>query len=45
LDHDGAPWNTNPGEYEIKPFADYWRLSDGLIVEDGLSNYFVLLSV
>jgi predicted RecB family nuclease len=45
LDHDGVPWNNNPAEHAIKAFAYYRRLCDGLMGEDGLSDYLVLLSV
>ncbi len=45
LDHDGVPWNNNPAEHAMKAFAYYRRLCDGMIGEDGLSDYLVLLSV
>jgi hypothetical protein len=45
LDHDGVPWNNNPAENAVKAFAYYRRLSDGLMSEEGLSDYLVLLSV
>jgi predicted RecB family nuclease len=45
LDHDGVPWNNNPGEHAVKAFAYYRRVSDGMLEERGLSDYLVLLSV
>ena len=45
LDHDGVPWNNNPGEHAVKAFAYYRRVSDGMLEEGGLSDYLVLLSV
>jgi hypothetical protein len=45
LDHDGVPWNNNPAEHAIKAFAYYRRLCDGMIGEEGLCDYLVLLSV
>jgi len=45
LDHDGVPWNNNPAENAVKAFAYYRRLCDGLMGEQGLSDYLVLLSV
>jgi hypothetical protein len=45
LDHDGVPWNNNPAEHAIKAFAYYRRLCDGMMGEQGLTDYLVLLSV
>jgi hypothetical protein len=45
LDYDGVPWNNNPAEHAVKAFASYRRLSDGMLGEQGLSEYLVLLSV
>jgi len=45
LDHDGIPWNNNPGEHAVKAFAYYRRVYDGMLREGGLSDYLVLLSV
>ena len=45
LDHDGVPWNNNPAEHAVKAFAYYRRLCDGMISEQGLSDYLILLSV
>ena len=39
LDHDGVPWNNNPAEHAMKAFAYYRRLSDGMMGEDGLSDF------
>jgi hypothetical protein len=45
LNHDGIPWNNNPAEHAMKAFAYYRRLCDGMMGEEGLSDYLVLLSV
>jgi hypothetical protein len=45
LDHDGVPWNNNPAEHAIKAFACFRRTTDGLMGEEGLTDYLVLLSV
>jgi hypothetical protein len=45
LDYDGIPWNNNLAEHAVKAFAYYRRLCDGMIGEQGLSDYLVLLSV
>src|SRR5262249_36298657 len=45
LDHDGIPWNNNNAEHAIRAFADYRKISDGKMREQGLSDYLVLLSV
>jgi predicted RecB family nuclease len=45
LDYDGVPWNNNLAEHAVKAFAYYRRLCDGMIGEQGLSDYLVLLSV
>ena len=45
LEHDGVPWNNNPGEHAVKAFALYREVSDGLMSKEGLSDFLVLLSV
>jgi hypothetical protein len=45
LDHDSVPWNNNNAEHAIKKFAYYREYAEGLIVESGLNEYLVLLSV
>jgi predicted RecB family nuclease len=45
LDHDNVPWNNNPAEHAVKAFAWYRMTTDGMVGEDGLSDYLVLLSV
>jgi hypothetical protein len=45
LDHDGVPWNNNPAEHGVKALASFRRTTDGLMGEEGLSDYLVLLSV
>lgn len=45
LNHDGVPWNNNNAEYAIKQFA-YYREQVGVsLIESGLSDYLVLLSI
>jgi hypothetical protein len=45
LDHDGVTWNNNPAEHAVKAFARFRRTTDGVMGEQGLSNYLTLLSV
>jgi predicted RecB family nuclease len=45
LDHDGVPWNNNNAEHAVKQFAYYRDSADGRVVESGLTDYLVLLSV
>jgi hypothetical protein len=45
LDHDGVPWNNNPAEHAVKGYAYHRELYDGMMKEEGLSDYIVLLSV
>jgi hypothetical protein len=45
LEHDGVPWNNNNAECAVKRFAWYRRISDGQILEAGLKDYLVLLSI
>jgi hypothetical protein len=45
LEHDGVPWNNNPGEHAVKAFAWSRETSDGLMNKEGLSDFLVLLSV
>jgi predicted RecB family nuclease len=45
LEHDGVPWNNNPGEHAVKAFAWSRESSDSLMNKEGLSDFLVLLSV
>jgi predicted RecB family nuclease len=45
MDHDGVPWNNNNAEHAVKHFAYYRDSADGRVVESGLNDYLVLLSV
>jgi len=45
LDHDGVPWNNNNAEYAVKRFAYYREIANGLVHEEGLKQYLVLLSL
>jgi hypothetical protein len=45
VNHDGIPWNNNNAEHAVKQFAYYREYADGLITEQGLNEYLVLLSL
>ena len=45
IDHDGVPWNNNNAENAIKKFAYYREDTAGIMSEEGLSDYLVLLSI
>jgi len=45
LDHDGVPWNNNNAEHAIKQFAYYREGTVGTMVETGLADYLLLLSI
>ena len=45
LQYDGVPWNNNNAEFAIKQFAYYREETVGMMKEDGLRDYLVLLSV
>jgi predicted RecB family nuclease len=45
IDHDGVPWNNNNAENAIKRFAYYREGTVGMMMERGLSDYLVLLSI
>jgi hypothetical protein len=45
IKHDGIPWNNNNAEHAIKQFAYYREFNNGIIVENGLENHLVLLSI
>jgi transposase IS66 family protein len=45
LRHDGVPWNNNNAEHAIKSFAKFRRTSNGVVTEDTISEYLVILSV
>ena len=45
LRHDGVPWNNNNVEHAIKSFAKFRRTSNGVVTEDTISEYLVILSV
>jgi hypothetical protein len=45
LDHDGVPWNNNNAEHAIKSFAKYRRFADGVVTENTVKDYLVMLSV
>jgi predicted RecB family nuclease len=45
IDHDGVPWNNNNAENAIKRFAYYREGTVGMLMERGLSDYLVLLSI
>ena len=39
------PWNNNPAENAIKQFAYYREETVGVMSEEGIKNYLVLLSI
>ena len=45
LAYDGIPWNNNNAEHAIKSFAKFRRFSNGVVTEDSVSDYLVILSV
>ena len=45
LAHDGVPWNNNSAEHAIKYFAKYRRFADGMVTENTVKDYLVMLSV
>jgi predicted RecB family nuclease len=45
LEHDGIPWNNNPGEHAVKAFAWSREVCDGQMSKEGVSDFLVLLSV
>src|ERR1035437_2981180 len=45
LAHDGVPWNNNNAEHAIKSFAKYRRFADGVVTENTVKDYLVMLSV
>jgi len=45
LNYDGVPWNNNNAEYAIKQFAYYREQAGASLVESGLRDYLVLLSI
>jgi predicted RNA-binding Zn-ribbon protein involved in translation (DUF1610 family) len=45
LKYDGIPWNNNNAEHAIKQFAYYRENTIGIMMEPGLSDYLLLLSL
>src|SRR3954467_12499971 len=45
LSYDGVPWNNNNAEHATKSFAKFRRTSNGVVSEDTVSDYLVILSV
>jgi hypothetical protein len=45
IQHDGVPWNNNNAENAIKRFAYYREDTVGVMKEEGLKGYLVLLSL
>ena len=45
LHYDGVPWNNNNAEHAIKQFAYYREHTPGMLREQGLRDYLVLLSL
>ena len=45
IKYDGVPWNNNNAEHAIKHFAVYRRNVKGLLTDNSLSHYLILLSL
>jgi hypothetical protein len=45
LGYDGVPWNNNCAEHAIKRFAKFRRTSNGVVTEETISDYLVMLSI
>ncbi len=45
LNYNDIPWNNNNAEHAIKRFAKYRALIDGMVSENGLQQYLILLSI
>ncbi|MFQ5688474.1 MAG: transposase [Candidatus Scalindua sp.] len=45
MNYDGIPWNNNNAENAIKPLAKYRARAKGILREEGVKNYLVLLSI
>ena len=45
LSYDGVPWNNNSAEHAIKSFAKYRRFADGMVTENTVKDYLIMLSV
>jgi predicted RecB family nuclease len=45
IDHDGVPWNNTIAENAIKSFARYREGAGGMLREEGLGDYLILLSI
>ena len=45
IDHDGVPWNNNCAENAIKKFAYYRADTKSAMIESGLKDYLVMLSI
>jgi hypothetical protein len=45
LSYDGVPWHNNNAEHAIKSFAKFRRSSNGIVTEDTVSDYLIILSI
>jgi hypothetical protein len=45
LEHDGVPWNNSSAERAIKSFAKFRRSSNGVVTEQTIRDYLVILSI
>jgi len=45
LNYDGIPWNNNNAENAIKPLAKYRTRAKGILREEGVKDFLVLLSI
>jgi hypothetical protein len=45
LEYDGVPWNNSAAERAIKSFAKFRRSSNGVVTEQTIRDYLVILSI
>jgi len=45
VNYDNIPWNNNNAENAIKPLAKYRTRAKGMLNEEGLKHYLILLSI
>jgi hypothetical protein len=45
LEHDGVPWNNSSAERAIKSFAKFRSSSNGVVTEQTIRDYLVILSI
>ena len=45
LNYDNTPWNNNNAEHAVKPFAKFRARCKGMLREEGVKDFLVLLSI